>query len=256
MIGIYKITSPKNKIYIGQSVNIEQRFKSYTRLCVRTSQQILLYRSLKKYGVDKHKFEILEECLESDLNEKERYYQDLYSAVGKNGLNCRLTTASDRSGKLSEETKNKLKGKPCSAETRLKISRALKGKFEGNKNPFYGKTHTKETLQKIKNINKGNKYCVGRIISEETKIKIAEKSKGNKNCVGRFMSNDTRNKIAKSLLKKVINTETLEIYESYKHVAKEFNLSHNTLNKRLLGRLVNNTPYMYLEDYDKKQMLL
>lgn len=254
MIGIYKITSPSKRVYIGQSIDIEKRFKAYEKINDRTKQQVRLYRSFLKHGVDKHKFEILEECLESELNEKERYYQDLYSAIGKNGLNCRLTTAIDRSGCLSDETLNKLKGKPCSSETRLKISTSLKGKFEGSKNPFYGKTHTKETLQKISKANKGNKYCVGRILSEETKRKIGEKSKGNKNCVGRFMSNDTRKKIGESNRKKVINTETLEIYESYKHVAKEFNLSHNTLQKRLLGSLVNNTPYMYLDDYNKKEI--
>ena len=32
MIGIYKITSPNKKIYIGQSINIEKRFKWYLRL--------------------------------------------------------------------------------------------------------------------------------------------------------------------------------------------------------------------------------
>ena len=31
MIGIYKITNPKGKIYIGQSINIENRFKVYKR---------------------------------------------------------------------------------------------------------------------------------------------------------------------------------------------------------------------------------
>ena len=32
MIGIYKITSPNGKIYIGQSINIDRRFKSYRKL--------------------------------------------------------------------------------------------------------------------------------------------------------------------------------------------------------------------------------
>jgi predicted GIY-YIG superfamily endonuclease len=31
-IGIYKITSPSNKIYIGQSINIERRIKQYKLL--------------------------------------------------------------------------------------------------------------------------------------------------------------------------------------------------------------------------------
>lgn len=31
MIGIYKITSPSGKVYIGQSVNIKERFKSHLK---------------------------------------------------------------------------------------------------------------------------------------------------------------------------------------------------------------------------------
>jgi group I intron endonuclease len=80
MIGIYKITSPTKKIYIGQSVNIEKRILSYKGL--HCKNQTIIYNSLKKYGVDKHKFEILCECEISELNDKERYYQDLYSAIG------------------------------------------------------------------------------------------------------------------------------------------------------------------------------
>ncbi len=32
MIGIYKITNPEGKIYIGQSIDIDRRFKEYKRL--------------------------------------------------------------------------------------------------------------------------------------------------------------------------------------------------------------------------------
>ena len=54
MIGIYKITSPTNKIYIGQSIDIENRFTKYKSLDCKN--QVRLYNSLKKYGFDKHKF--------------------------------------------------------------------------------------------------------------------------------------------------------------------------------------------------------
>lgn len=60
MTGIYKITSQSKKIYIGQSVDIEKRFKRYKNL--HCKKQIRLYNSFLKYGVDKHKFEILCEC--------------------------------------------------------------------------------------------------------------------------------------------------------------------------------------------------
>ena len=65
-IGIYKITSPSKKIYIGQSIDIEYRWKSYKRLHCQT--QTKLYNSLKKYGSDKHKFEILQLCDKEQLN--------------------------------------------------------------------------------------------------------------------------------------------------------------------------------------------
>ena len=32
LIGIYKITSPSNKIYIGQSLDIDRRFKTYKNI--------------------------------------------------------------------------------------------------------------------------------------------------------------------------------------------------------------------------------
>ena len=39
MIGIYKITSPTKRIYIGQSINIEKRFKSYEKLNCKSSDR-------------------------------------------------------------------------------------------------------------------------------------------------------------------------------------------------------------------------
>ena len=48
MIGIYKITSPSGKIYIGQSKDIEKRFKAYKNL--KCKGQPYIYRSLLKYG--------------------------------------------------------------------------------------------------------------------------------------------------------------------------------------------------------------
>ena len=89
MIGIYKITSPTKRIYIGQSIDIKRRFYNYKK--IKCQGQPLLYSSLKKYGVETHKFEILCECERHELNERERYYQELYSVIGLNGLNLILT---------------------------------------------------------------------------------------------------------------------------------------------------------------------
>ena len=41
-----------------------------------------------KYGIEKHKFEVVCECKKHELYTLEAYYQKLYSANSKNGLNC------------------------------------------------------------------------------------------------------------------------------------------------------------------------
>lgn len=105
MIGIYKITSPTNRVYIGQSVNIEKRWKDYN-LLKNCKPQIKLYRSLIKYGIINHKFEIIEECSIEQLNERERYWQDYYNVLGLMGLNCILQKTGDKSGKDSIERIN------------------------------------------------------------------------------------------------------------------------------------------------------
>jgi predicted GIY-YIG superfamily endonuclease len=45
---IYKITSPSEKVYIGQSRNIQRRVKNYKRIDCK--QQTILYNSINKYG--------------------------------------------------------------------------------------------------------------------------------------------------------------------------------------------------------------
>ena len=78
-------------MYIGQSINIEKRFANYSKI-YNCNNQTKLYNSFKKYGVENHSFEVVIECKESQLNELERYYQDLYNVIHpKHGLNCKLT---------------------------------------------------------------------------------------------------------------------------------------------------------------------
>ena len=126
MIGIYKITNPNNKIYIGQSTNIKERFRKYSKLS--NKRQIKLYNSFQKYGINNHQFEIIEECSEHILNEREVYWGNYYDVLSDNGLNLRLGNGR---GSCSEETKNKisnsLKGCKKSKEHCLNLSIAKTG---------------------------------------------------------------------------------------------------------------------------------
>jgi group I intron endonuclease len=103
MIGIYKITSPTNKIYIGQSTNIEQRWKWYKKLYCKS--QTKLYYSLKKHGPENHTFEIIEECNETELLNKETYWKNYYKVLDIPSLCCRID---GKGGKNSKETNNKI----------------------------------------------------------------------------------------------------------------------------------------------------
>lgn len=88
MIGIYKITNKiNNHSYIGLSTHVEDRWEyhktpyNWERECNK-----VLYKAIKKYGIDNFKFEILEECQLDELNEKEKYYIEKYNTY-KEGYN-------------------------------------------------------------------------------------------------------------------------------------------------------------------------
>lgn len=80
MIGIYKIENLiTNKIYIGSSKNINERFINHKSMLRNNSHHcIYLQRAIDKYGLDNFSFEVLELCPEEDLVIKEQYYIDLY----------------------------------------------------------------------------------------------------------------------------------------------------------------------------------
>lgn len=151
MIGIYKITSPTQKIYIGQSVDIEYRFYLYSiKSCHR---QIKLYRSLNKHGVDSHKFEVICECTIEELNEKERYYQELYDVLNKHGLNCVYQCTEAKRKVISDDMKNKI-SIANSGERNGMYGKKLSEEFKQARRNY---RHTPESLKKISDSSKGGK---------------------------------------------------------------------------------------------------
>ena len=180
--GIYKITSPTGKTYIGQSVDIYSRKKRYQTL--ECKRQPKLYNSLLKHGWDLHSFEILCECVESKLNELEKFYIEKYDTFDTiNGMN--LTSGGDYI-KLSEETRIKIsnsnKGKKLSDEHKQKISQnKLNNKY------WVGRRHSTATKEKLREIN------TGKTLSEEHKSKIRL------SCLGKTDSDETKRKKSISL---------------------------------------------------------
>lgn len=161
MIGIYKITSPSGRVYIGQSKDLIRRKKDYEKYIKNSNRQVKLLASINKYTWEKHFFEIIEECIFNNLNIRERFWQEHYNSVEK-GLNCIYTKTNEKPSQFGTETKEKMRiaqtGTKKSEDTKLKMSKTRLGyKF------------TEEVKLKMSNIRKGIKY------SKETidKMKIA-----------------------------------------------------------------------------------
>ena len=243
MIGIYKITSPTSKVYIGQSTNITERFTTYKRMDCKA--QTILYRSLKKHGCENHIFEIIEECEESKLNERERYWQDYYNVVSVKGLNCRLTKTTDKSGKLSEETKKRLsksrKGWKMTQEAKDSISK--------------GSKKIKEVIDITTGIVYRSVVEVGKVFNLDRKA-LSNKLRGAKRNNTQFEYVNHNNKgrafeadfISPPFKRKIINIETGETYGSIKETCLINNLSIGTLTNKLNGWAKNNTSYRYEDE--------
>lgn len=81
--GIYKITNlTDGKCYVGQSLNVAQRWVQHCRrgTGAETPTNNKLYPVLYSTGIENFMFELVEECQPNQLNEREKYYQEVFHA--------------------------------------------------------------------------------------------------------------------------------------------------------------------------------
>lgn len=226
MIGIYKITSPSNKIYIGQSINIKKRFNQYKNNLAKG--QRALNSSFLKYGLENHIFEIIEECSKIELNYKERYYQDYFNTMSNNGLNLRLTESKSKtrvvSSYFSEQLSIRNKSRIWTNESKSKIS------------------------EKQKIIIKGNNRKLGFKHSDSFKENRRILMIGNKNTLGLKQSKQSKEKMSKnSTIKKIVlDINTGVFYNSVSELCSLYEIKANTLSMKLSGYKKNNTQFMYV----------
>ena len=127
--GIYKITcSENNKVYVGQAINIQDRWKTHIQCLNRNKHHnIHLQRAWNKYGENNFKFDIIEYCEKEDLNDKEIYWIKELSSF-KNGYNRTLGGGGILGRKYTKEEIEKRTGK---------------------NNPFYRKKHKDGWLKMV-----------------------------------------------------------------------------------------------------------
>lgn len=105
-VGIYCVTSPSGKVYVGQSWHLSYRIKGYRKHKRGTvGYQRRLSYSFNKYGVESHTFEIIYRCTERasqhKLNCLEQFFMDWYRSAGIQLLNIREAGSQ---GRLAKET--------------------------------------------------------------------------------------------------------------------------------------------------------
>lgn len=94
MAYIYKIINNINKkVYIGQTKRtIEIRWKQHLR--EYKDKDYALYKAMRKYGIENFTIEVIENCSEEELNEKEEFYIRKYNShinfEKSNGYNMTL----------------------------------------------------------------------------------------------------------------------------------------------------------------------
>ena len=80
-----------NKVYVGQTkVSIKLRFQNHLS-AARYGKDYIIGKAIRKYGEENFYIELLEECLASELNEREMYWIAFYNATdNKCGYNMSL----------------------------------------------------------------------------------------------------------------------------------------------------------------------
>lgn len=163
--GIYCIENIiTNKKYIGQSINIYQRWKNHkSDLNNHKHPNDYLQHSWDKYGCENFMFYILEYCEPSQLDDMEVKYIQKFDATNETkGYNL-------NSGGLGNQTPTEY--------VRQKM-RDNHADVSGINNPNYGKHMSDETKQKMianRNTAKGENHPnYGKTFSEDTKAKMRE----------------------------------------------------------------------------------
>lgn len=253
---VYLIISPSGRKYVGSTkTTINQRWSKYFNMTC--TDQTRLYNSLKKYGPEKHTFEVIwEGPLELMLKMEHLLGLEHNVLDQKKGMNCVLPGYDDVPYITSEETKKKRgaanKGRVHSKERNLKISESKKGV---KRKPFtdeaeqnmskaaFGKIQTEETK------NKRSATMKGRIVSQETRDKISEKNKGKRiteeqrkklsiSSTGRKRSKESIDKSNACRLKKVICIETGEEFVSIKEASEKLSIHRDCISENIHGKTV------------------
>jgi len=141
---IYKIENKINhKIYVGMTneKDINTRLIKHIKRS-KYNENRPLYSAFKKYGIENFEISEIEKCKTfEEMWEREKYWIKKLKSLLPNGYN--ISTGGEGGDTYTNN--------PNRAEIIKKISQ----KLSGENNYFFGKKHSKESIEKMKNSHKG-----------------------------------------------------------------------------------------------------
>lgn len=245
MIGIYLITSPSGKVYIGQSVDIDKRLRYYTnwKSC---KSQLGISRSIKKYGWANHSVNVLSLIRTRDQKELDRlenYFINKYRREGYQLLNLK---EGGIGGRLSESSIEKIKAKRAlqspptlglkySLESREKMSAWQRGRkmsneaIENNRLAQTGRKASEEARANMRKTKAVNNVWIGRkhTLESRAKQRIAK--------IGHKINN-----------KKVVRVDTNQIFDSCTDAAESIDISMKALSARIRNGSMKSPIFRYV----------
>lgn len=196
MLYVYKITNTKTGMaYVGSSKNPRHRMVSHrfhSRKPPKHEQEIT--KAIREYGEGAFALAILEETCPLVRAKVETEWIVKENTLHPNGYNLEYadkTTRCQASKERFSKSRRGVKTKPHTAEARMKISLAHKGKkrgpmsdeqkrkisetFKTKGHPFTGRKHSAESIAKMSAAKRGT------VVSEATRKKLSEMRKGEGN---------------------------------------------------------------------------
>jgi group I intron endonuclease len=180
---IYCLTSPSGKKYIGQAVKklkngkkwgYISRWKDHIRDSKTKDYCRLLNNSIRKYGYESFKIELLKECLVEELNKYEKEYILELNTLSPNGYNL---TNGGNFCQQTEETQI-LKRDSMIGKNKGKIyPKRIRKRSEDNELPKYIRHYTdnsgKEGYRISSHPTLKSKSFLSKSITMEEKLKLA-----------------------------------------------------------------------------------
>jgi group I intron endonuclease len=117
--GVYRIINIANGYcYVGSSVDLKRRASTHQRrLRIGTHENVILTSAVKKYGIDKFRFEILESCDPRDCVYREQAWIEFLWPE----YNVRPFAVTNRGVRHSDDTKAKIRAAATRARARVPI---------------------------------------------------------------------------------------------------------------------------------------